>query len=181
MLLTLRALETPRVTRRCPRCDVCRPFISSDNFRVNAQQHRLDVWLIYRCATCDATWNQTILTRQTHDAIGEELCERFLHNDRATAWRYAFDLDLLRSTGSPFELDVPYRIERSGEHDRSAIEIALPWPCHVRLDRLLANELGISRAELSRRVASREIELAPSAVLKKPARDGQRVSLKQDG
>jgi hypothetical protein len=37
-------------------------------FRTNAQKKRIDVWLIYRCSTCDETWNLPIYERV---AIGD--------------------------------------------------------------------------------------------------------------
>ena len=40
-------LHTPRVIRRCSRCDTTRNFACTEKFRVNAQKRLLDVWLIY--------------------------------------------------------------------------------------------------------------------------------------
>ena len=65
----VRPAHSPRVLRRCPGCDVTRPFASSGRFRVNGQKRRLDVWLIYKCVHCDATWNRTVLERVTPESI----------------------------------------------------------------------------------------------------------------
>jgi acetyl esterase/lipase len=66
-------VRTPHVIRTCPRCNTRRAFASSDRFRVNASGRRLDVWLIYRCAYCDVTWNLTVVERSTPESIGAEV------------------------------------------------------------------------------------------------------------
>ena len=64
------AQSTPRILRRCARCDQVRPFRSSDRFRVNANGRKLDVWLVYRCDACGVSWNRTLLERRTPEEIG---------------------------------------------------------------------------------------------------------------
>jgi hypothetical protein len=176
-------LETPRVWRHCSKCAEVRPFYSSDQFRLNAQQRRIDVWLIYRCTTCDTTWNCTICTRSTPEAIGAELYQQFQHNDRDAAWQYAFDLALLHSLGARVDAEVRFRVERtpgacSNGHQQQ-ITLALSYPCTVRLDRLLASELGVSRSSLQRRVDQGILHIWPhdSNALRKPIRDGQVITL----
>ena len=56
-------LEPPRVIRRCAHCNAPRRFVSTDRFRLNAQQRRLDVWLLYRCVVCAATWKHPLFER----------------------------------------------------------------------------------------------------------------------
>jgi hypothetical protein len=123
---------------------------------VNANKGRLDVWLIYRCETCNFTWNREVLERVVVGAVASERLRAFHENDRETSWTYAF-----AEAG-----EVPWRIDVVGEDD-GAIRIEMPYPCRVRLDRLLAAALGVSRAQVSRR-----FEEARTA-LRRPARDGQ--------
>src|SRR5687767_7347001 len=105
---TVLPLATPRVLRRCPRCDQERPFASSDAFRVNANGRRLDAWLIYRCVACDTTWNCTILSRVTPEEIGAARLDALHTNDRAAAWACAFDLALVARAGGRVAPAVPY-------------------------------------------------------------------------
>lgn len=52
---------------------------------MNAQKRNLDVWLIYRCAACDSTYNLTILSRTKPERIDKELFRKFLENDENLA------------------------------------------------------------------------------------------------
>ena len=57
------APDPPLAVRRCRRCDRARPFRSSGRFRVNANGRRLDIWLVYRCTACEASWNRPVHER----------------------------------------------------------------------------------------------------------------------
>jgi len=104
-------VTTPRVLRHCSHCGTTRQFACSDTFRVNANQRKIDVWLIYRCVDCDCTWNRTIFTRSTPEEIGPVLYRHFQDNHRETAWHYTFDLAQLHRLG--VRCDATYRYESS--------------------------------------------------------------------
>lgn len=184
-LWRLSPLHTPRVWRRCRRCDRERPFASSDRFRVNANQRRIDVWLIYRCTDCDATWNREILARVAPRELGPERHARFRDNDRDAAWRWAFDLAGLAALHARVDADVAYRIDRRTTDGRPGcdrrIRLEIPYPCRVRLDKLLSRELGVSRSRLQGWCRGGILRVVASAVgdvrasLRKHARDGQEV------
>jgi hypothetical protein len=142
-------LHTPRVSRACPRCGVATSFSSSDKFRVNASGRRLDVWLIYRCPRCQTAWNRTVASRVAPEDLGPRL-EAYHRNDLDTAWACAFDAALGGGAGPRPDLAVAYRLERHGEAV-GAIRLELPYPIRVRLHRLLAGELGVSRTALAAR------------------------------
>ena len=89
-------LHTPRVPRHCPGCENRRLYYSSDKFRVNAHQRKVDVWLIYRCEHCDNSLNVTIIERTNVKHIDRELLQAYMGNDAAVAWRHAFDRDTLK-------------------------------------------------------------------------------------
>jgi hypothetical protein len=59
------------------------------------------------------------------------------------------------------------------------VRLTVPWPCGVRLDRLLAAELGCARAEIARRVRDGSIAIDPGGerALRRPPRDGTRLRL----
>jgi len=141
----------------------------------------VDGWLIYRCCQCGATWNREIVARRTPREIGADLLQRLERNDAETAWQYAFDVAGLAGQGMRID-EPPIRVERSpadagwDEADGSTtIRIRLPVRVAVRLDRLLADELELSRSAIQRLFKSGGIltEPAGKAALRKPVRDGQ--------
>ncbi len=183
----VRALRTPHVFRRCARCDQRRPFVSSERFRVNAHQRLLDVWLIYHCNSCGLSWNAEILERTPAHQV--DSLQAYLENCSAQAWREAFEVNTLRSRGLQVEAAVPYEVRwRSEDLAQSAldpgltIEIRLVDPVEVRLDRLLADELGFSRSQVSK--LSKEGVLRAESRAKNPLRraafDRQKVFLHQE-
>lgn len=170
-------LHTPRVIRRCSRCDTTRNFACTEKFRVNAQKRLLDVWLIYGCASCGQTWNAGIIERRAPKSICADLLQRFTSNDRELAWSYAFDLELLRRLDVRIDADVAFRVERSGVADDAEIECV--HGVAVRLERVLAEAVGISRSEVRRRVDRGTLVVTPNrrGALRRPARTGQRIEL----
>ncbi len=153
--------HTPLVHWRCQRCEGRQPFRSSDRFRVNAQKKRLDVWLVYRCVTCGLSHNLPVLERVSRSEIDPERYQAFLRNDRDTAWRCAFDDELFRREGADVEANVDFAVEGeepTGDAGEVAVEVEAPFPLGVRLDRVLARKLGISR--------SRVLELAKAGAIR---------------
>lgn len=168
-------LRTPHVVRACPRCGGPRAFASSDRFRVNASGRKLDVWLIYRCVACDFTWNLTVLERATPETIGAARLAAYHHNDAALAWSCAFDAALLRRAGARPEPAVPVRVERGPlPAGPVAVLLDVPFPVQLRLDRLLARELGVPRSRLPELVDD-------TRALRRPVRDRQLVLLAGSG
>ncbi len=177
------ALASPTVTRACATCGGRRPFRSSGRFRVNAQQRRVDVWLVYRCVACDATWNATILERRTPAQIGPDLV-RFERNDPALAHACAFDRALLARAGARPDGDVPFRVEVApapGAPDGriAGARVVLADPIEVRLAGVVAAALGVSRSRVRAWEAARRLVLHPDdgGSLGAPARNGQRLVL----
>lgn len=145
-------LAAPRILRPCARCNRVRPFASTEKFRINAQQRHLDVWLLYACAECERTWKRDIFQRRRPDEIDPDLYRRMLCNDAETAWRYAF----VSEPGLRFEMSEEARVERDGVEETPSppytVRLAVPFPTGLRLDRLLASELALSRSALQRAV-----------------------------
>jgi hypothetical protein len=164
LVWTVSALEAPRVPRHCPRCAVDRRFASSGKFRVNCQKRRVDVWLVYRCPECCSTWNATIVERATPEDIGPLFYPLYQENDAATAWRCAFAV-------AGADRAVPYRVARPEGAGELCLRLA--DPVSVRLDRLLAGELGLARGEISRRMKDGRI----AGDLRREVVDGQVVTV----
>lgn len=173
---TLRAIESPRVFRRCGRCGERRPFVSSEKFRVNAQKRRIDVWLVYRCCACNDTWNCEVIERAVPEKIGPEALGRFRKNDAGEARRRAFDFAAIRRLGVEVERSIPYSIERpvlSLDHI-VRVEIELLDPISVRLDALLAKALAVSRGRVLEWLERGEIQADPRC-WGNPVRSGQHI------
>lgn len=146
--------QTPAVYRRCPRCGIKQRFISSDKFRMNSNHHRLDIWLIYKCNSCDSTWNCTIFSRITLDQLDRDLYDRFIQNDQHTAWQYAFDYELLKRNQAVYETKVDYVVEGKeldientvGKEVR--VLITFVFAINIRLESLISSELRLTRGQL---------------------------------
>lgn len=162
----------PKVRRNCPKCKEKREFINSMKFRVNANGKNVDVWLIYRCEKCSTTWNLAVYERSALDTIPGKEYAGFLDNDRLLAERLGSRMDLFAKNKAAV---VPggdgYRVEKervgvefdevqlaevqfdeAPQADDMAgnpfciIEIEMASPVSVRLDSLLAEQLGVSRS-----------------------------------
>ena len=154
VLWTLVPQRAPQPWLPCSRCDDARPFESSQSFRVNANGKRLDAWLIYNCAACGNTWNRPLLKRQPVRSIDPELLAGLRANDPKLATCLAFDVGDLRPRLGRIEEfpDVLVRKEvlfQGGkEPQRLEITFVLAAPVGLRLDRMLAAELGLTRNRL---------------------------------
>ncbi|MFR1637772.1 MAG: DUF1062 domain-containing protein, partial [Eggerthellaceae bacterium] len=95
------ATAAPVALRPCGTCGADAEFAPTGLFRVNAQKKRLDVWLIYRCATCGSVWNSAVISRGRPGSIDREELERFTGNDPVMALWCALDVGLLRRNGAP--------------------------------------------------------------------------------
>jgi hypothetical protein len=162
---SVRPATPPKVWRYCVRCREASAFVCSEKFRVNAQKKTIDVWLIYRCGACDATWNFQVIERSPVNALRGAQFQAFLENEREAALRFAFDIPALRRqvdrVGSCSEIAVARSrisaFDAGLEANGDVLRIELERPCEVRLDRLLAAELSISRSELHRRFDAGEL------------------------
>jgi hypothetical protein len=170
---SIRPLELPRPWRYCASCSTVRAFVCSERFRVNAQKKSLDVWLNYRCDSCEDVWKFPLLERCSVSKLGAAL-DDFARHDPATVWKYAFDIPRLRPHVIRIDSDVRLQIERTPLVDAAAptgyvcIDFDVPFPCDIRLDRLLAGELKVSRSSL-------QVDPRQQDALRKRVRDGQRV------
>jgi hypothetical protein len=174
----VRAAGLPAAIRHCARCDRRSRFASTGLFRVNASGRKLDVWLVYRCVRCQLTWNRTVEERRTVADVGARL-PRYERNDEALAREIACDVAGLARHG-PVETGG-VRVERDPLVTRPplAISFAVDPGCLVRLDRLLAAELGVSRERMRAWAAQSRLIVEPvgATALRRPVADGMRVSI----
>lgn len=182
---TIAPATAPRPLINCNRCGSVRSYQCSEKFRVNANGKRIDVWLIYRCVDCDNSWNFAILERRARRDIEPALLTALESNDPALARRLAFDAAALRDRAGRIEefSDATVRKELlDGEPESPAavaLELRLEGTTPLRLDRLLAGELGLSRSRLQVLDDRRRLTIEPDGVraLRKPVRDGLTVRL----
>lgn len=146
------ARQTPRLARHCPGCRRTQIFDCADRFRVNANGRRLDAWLLYRCQSCERSLKVPVLERVRVDRIDPALLARLHGNCPDTARRLALAIR------DHLEVDVAVARVDDGE---PAIRVELADPIKLRLDRLLASELGLSRRQLRARVESGALIIDP--------------------
>lgn len=161
----------------------------SGKFRVNANGKRIDVWLIYRCVDCDNSWNFGIFERCNRRDIEPVLLRALESNDPELARRHAFDIVALRNQVGRVEefpdVTVHKRLLGGTRNSAAALELrlGLDMPTSLRLDRLLANELGISRSRLQALEERGLLAVDPDGAkaLRKPARQGMTVRVDLTG
>jgi hypothetical protein len=172
----------PQPWLNCNRCGGVRRFRTSDKIRVNANGKRLDAWLIYRCISCDNTWNRPILERQHVQTIDPEFLMSLRANEPALARRLASDVEELKRRAARVEAfdDVlvirKVLLENTLPLRRLEILCAVPQPTALRVDRLLAAELHWSRSRIQRMESAGELVVLPAGSrLRRAVRDGTRL------
>lgn len=144
----------PRIARWCPNCNRNQPFVCTGKFRVNANGKLLDIWLLYRCAKCEFTFNLTIVERANVDRVDRAFLNAAFSNDHGTAARYARDVGLLKRSKVTLESGDDWRMTSSASDllqsaSDNLLRLEFPTPLIVRLHHVLAQALGISRSRLA--------------------------------
>ena len=145
----------PGVKRNCSKCGVKREFNNSGKFRVNANGKTIDVWMIFLCEKCGTTWNMAVYERKEADTLDRKEYVGFMENDIRLIKRYGRDPGIFAKNRAKTVLaDSGYRVEvipifgkKEGIKLRE-IEIKMQFPMKLRLDRLLAEQLGMPRSTI---------------------------------
>ena len=185
VLWTLVPQRAPQPWLHCSRCGDPKPFESSHKFRLNANGKRLDAWLIYHCTVCGQTWNRPLLERRPAAAVDPQLLAALQQNDPRLARHLAFDIEDLRRRAARIAACGGAKVQKvalrvpTRPAARLEIGFALAVPVSLRLDRLLAAELGLSRKHLHRMQDEGKLVISPTGArrLKKPPQDGSRLRL----
>ena len=173
----------------CSGCGGPKPFQSSGKIRLNANGKKLDAWLIYKCPACAKTWNRPIFERRNVRDIIPATLNALHANDQQWIRTQAFDIDALRREAHRIDefgdVDVHKSALNKVDDAWSALEIALivPLPTGMRLDRLLAAELRISRSRLETFHAAEKLRTAPGRrdMLRRRIKHGLRIVLDLSG
>jgi len=160
---TVRRAGSPSLMRPCGRCGQPRPFRSTGKFRLNANGSRLDAWLIHACGVCGKTWNRVIFERQPVGRVPGHVLDALHSNDAA----YACSIDRSRSNsgGRPSKRCTGFllteRRQSAFSDNTQAVQLVIKDPDRsgVRLDKILAQGLGVSRTDVSRLAALGIVEV----------------------
>ena len=148
---TVVSVARPTIRAQCRSCRGLQRFACAEKLRANSNGKLVDVWLLYRCARCDATRNVTVVERTSVARIDRALLDAAHANDPATARRLARDVSLLRRAGVVVDTGDEWTIEAAdagcptciGPDDRLRLE--LEEPLLLRLDGVVARATGRSR------------------------------------
>lgn len=141
--------DLPTVLRYCKKCGKKSAYVCSEEFRVNAQQKALDIWLIYKCVHCNTTWNSTIYSRVSPQKLGAALLEQFHSNDKNLAAQYAMDISLLKRNGAEIKLPVFQVIGKDISLEKAVhVKIQSQYILPLKVSSILRSKLGISQREL---------------------------------
>jgi hypothetical protein len=150
---TLIPRHAPQPWIACSGCGGLKPFRTSGKARLNANGRKLDAWLIYKCTSCDKTWNRPIFERRGVRDIDPAVLEALQANDPVWLRAEAFNLDALKRKASRVDEFAEVDVEKAVLSDdvgwtELVIDLQVPLSSSLRLDRLLAAELPLSRSRL---------------------------------
>lgn len=158
----------PNVLRYCKKCGKKNEYVCSGEFRVNAQQKTLDIWLIYKCVQCNTTWNSTIYSRVSPPSLGVTLLERFHSNDEILALQYAMNISLLQKNGAAIRMPAYQIIGEDVSLENSAIiKIQSQYFLPLKISSVLRTKLSISQRELDNLLSSNRIQSSTAQDLRK--------------
>lgn len=145
----------PTIVRRCHACGADR-FRTTGKFRVNANHKLLDAWLLALCTGCGDTTKLTVFERTNVRSVGRELLDRLLHNDPRLAAELLQTSGVRRRNRIALDWDGAWRLDMTPPScpDAEPLEVSVRFaaPIPVRPLRLIADGLGLTRADVERLV-----------------------------
>ena len=183
----IEVLNPPHLNKQCSRCKNHK-FYCSEKFRMNAQKKNIDIWLIYRCSSCDNTFNMTILSRTKSDLIDKGLFDKFSKNDKETAWEYAFSSEIEKKNNVEIDFGtVEYQIKYKGDQledllksDYCSIVFRIDYPFNFQLktSSIIKTCLNLSTSQLNKLIEAKGIYVQVSPLLRKyKVRNGDVVQI----
>jgi hypothetical protein len=149
----------PTIVRRCHACGSDR-FRATGRFRLNANHKLLDAWLLALCAACGDTTKLTVFERRQVRSVPSRLLDRLHHNDPGLAAELLEDPVVRRRNRIALDWDNAWRldVDRPDEPDDpgdGTLDVVVRFAARIPLRpvRLVAEGLGLSRAEVERLVA----------------------------
>jgi hypothetical protein len=168
----------------CSGCGGLRPYQSSGKVRLNANGRKLDSWLIYRCLSCDKTWNRPIFERRNVREIDPGVLAALQANDPHWVRLETFNIEALKRSARRVDEFPEYEVQKevlseTRDWKELAIQLIAPFPLATRLDRLLASELKMSRTRLQSLYDNGRIQTHPDQpdILRRRIKTGTQVTL----
>ena len=155
-----------KIRKNCAGCGSKQIFVSTGNFRINANGNLLDVWLIYQCEKCKHTLNIPIYERVRAHKLSKEEYQAFLENNLKLAHQYGKDKaifsrnhleiawDLLECELIPIKTEI-FDIQK----DLINVFIQNPFEIPIREDKLLAEILSLSRSQVKKLLKEQRITI----------------------
>jgi hypothetical protein len=180
---TIIPASAPEPWLNCNRCRGTTRFRTSGKIRVNANGKRVDAWLIYKCTSCDNTWNRPVLERRHVSTIDPHLLASLQANDPDLSRRLAFENVRRKLKVEHFD-DATVRkavvSESARPADRLEIVCVVTGTTGLRVDRLLSTELHLSRSRLRNMQGAGHLAACPDG-LRRPLRNGLQVRIELCG
>lgn len=150
---TIHPQTAPQPWIACSGCGCLKPFKSSGKIRLNANGKRLDAWLVYKCSDCEKTWNRTLFERRNIRDLSASTLEALQGNDPEWVRLQEFSIDGLRRKAQRIDESADSIVRKEVVQGATGwtaleIELAATFTVNLRLDRLLASELAVSRTKL---------------------------------
>lgn len=150
---TIKPKELPSILKNCSKCKAKKEFKNSGKFRVNANGSQLDIWLIFRCESCETTYNLTVLERIEAGRVDKEEYKGFLSNSNHLAAKYGNDKDLFgKNKAEMIQNGIDYEVITRdttivcSKEGITEVEIRIPAGFDLRVDALLVRQFSISRS-----------------------------------
>lgn len=156
---TLRPLSAFRIKRNCPKCNCKTDYVSTENFRINANGRCVDLWLIYQCEHCKSTYNLPVYERIRPERLAPGRYRQLMENDSRLALEIGVDRALFERNRAVISDSAPYEIIKSDitTANKRTIYIKNPYHLKIRLDSLLADGLSCSRSQIKRDIEAGKI------------------------
>jgi hypothetical protein len=146
---------------------------------VNANGKRIDAWLIYKCTSCDNTWNRLVLERRHVSTIDPQLLSSLQANDPDLSRRLAFEKVGRKLNVEHFDdATVRKEVVSASVRPPRRLEIVcvVPEMTGLRVDRLLSTELRLSRSRIQNMQDAGHLAASPDG-LRRPLRNGLHVRI----
>jgi hypothetical protein len=180
---TIIPANAPEPWLNCNRCRGATRFRTSGKIRVNANGKRVDAWLIYKCTSCDNTWNRPVLERRHVSTIDPRLLASLQANDPELSRQLAFEKLPRKLEVEHFD-DATVHKEVVSESERPACRLeivcVIPETTGLRVDRLLSTELRLSRSRIQSMQNAGHLAASPEG-LRRPLRNGLHVRIELRG
>lgn len=147
-------LSKPSVVKHCKKCGTKKEFICSGQFRINAQRKYLDIWLIYKCSSCNTTWNAAVYSRISPQTLDTRFLEAFHKNDQDIVEQYAMDIEFLRGNGVEIKLpQYSVRGEAFLPNESIELEIRSEYSFPIKLSSIVRDKLQLSQKEYAKLIS----------------------------